>query len=153
MSEEPEMREPNITELQLRMDKNLERITNQLKEAIFTIQKPNNSVQFDADVGSTSKDKLTNVLSIKNPYKRTVLLKEIVIIPDGNFRSNGLLRIETNKVKVFSSTFGYFSDIGADNLVIPHGITLDRDEEVKFLIKNDDNITQIKISARVMFVT
>ncbi len=153
---------PNITEAQNIINKNLEKIDSTLKDGIYVIEKPNQSAQVIGDVGMTTTfKKFETIISIKNPYKRDALIKEIRIVPDEFFRVHGILLITTNNVKLFNSTTaGYFdttvmglslADI-PEIISFPHGIKLQRDEKIEFIAKHTGDVNQIKLVARVTFV-
>jgi len=142
----------NVTEQQEKFNQTLAQLTNTLSSLTLVRQQPRKAIKIIGNVGSTTSKKLTEIFEIVNPFKQNVMITEIDLIPDSNFRSNGILKLEANREEFYNSkAVGYFADIGTDVVLIPDGLPLERNESVKFIGNNDDDITEILLSARVQF--
>lgn len=107
------------------------------------------------DVTTTSNvfpDILEPNMSFKNPVKRPIIIKEISLLSDNNFKTNGMVEVLANKALIFKSRkIGNFKNISAANVKIEEGKILNRDESVNIYIKNDDGITSINLTVLVTF--
>ncbi len=150
--EQPQENNLNITEQQLKFDQTLARLTSTLDRLTLVRRQPRKSIKIKGNVGSTTSQKLVQLFEIENPFKQDVLITEIDLIPDTNFRSVGILKIEANREEFYNSeVVGYFANIGTDVILIPDGLLLEREEKVKFFTKNNDGTTSISLAARVQF--
>ena len=107
------------------------------------------------DVTTTKKDFPDNLeanLEIKNPVKRDIVVKEITLLPDDNFKKNGIAQIFINNVRSFrSKKVGNFKNVQVLDIKIAEGKLLKRDESIKIFIKNDDDVTPINLTIQVTF--
>lgn len=142
----------NVTEQQLSFEQTLANLTNSLNRLTLVRAQPRKAIKIKGGVGSTSSKSLKLLFEIPNPFKQDVMITEIDLIPNTNFRSNGLAKIEANREEFYNSeVVGYFQNIGTDVILIPDGLPLERNENVKFFAKNDDGATSISLAARVQF--
>jgi len=148
----PEENNLNITEQQLKFDQTLAQLTSTLNRLTLVKRQPRKSIKIKGGVGSTTSKTLKEIFVIENPFKQDVLITEVDLIPDTNFRSNGIAKIEANREEFYNSeVIGYYANVGSDVILIPDGLPLERDEKIKFFAKNDDDATLISLSARVQF--
>jgi len=150
--ERPSESNLNITEQQLKFEQVLAELTASLNRLTLVRQQPRKSIKIKGGVGSTTSKGLDLLFEIENPFKQDVMITEIDLIPDTALRAIGIVKIEANREEFYNSeTVGYFANIGTDVILIPDGLPLERDENVKFFAKNNDGSTAISLSARVQF--
>jgi len=150
--ERPDENNLNITEQQLKFNQTLAELNATLNRLSLVKREPRKSIKIKGDVGVTTSKKLDLLFEIPNPFKQDVLITEIDLIPDANFKSIGILKIEANREEFYNSeVVGYFANVGTDVILIPDGLPLERDENVKFFANNNDDTTSISLSARIQF--
>jgi len=152
MSEEVNRNNLNITEFELKMQQELNKLSQSINDLIVVVPKPEKSIQIIGGTGATSSNKQETVFEIKNPYKQTALIKEIDLSPNANFRNVAILQIKANKETFYDSKVaGFFTNIGADVILLPRGLKLEREEAIQFVFRNTDDTTPMFLAARVQF--
>jgi len=145
--------EDSVTNQQSKTDKILLDLTNAIKDGIRTTPIPYRTALARGDINLSAINSLTFVLAfeIKNPYKKTAIIKEIALIPDGNMQTNGAVEIQVNKVPIYSNTHTFFKLVGVDNVDYQAGIKILRDETVQVFLKTNDVSKGIELAVRVLF--
>jgi len=107
------------------------------------------------DKATTTSSKWTNKdnpnMEFKNELKKkSSTVKQISIIPDTNFKTSGKLLITIDDVVIFKSkSFGAFEDVAES--IIQINKTISQESKVKIFMVNNDNATNIGITAQVTF--
>lgn len=104
---------------------------------------------------STSKtypDDESPDIEIANPLDRDTSVKEISLVPDAGFKTNGIVRIFIDEVRVFKSDeAANFTDIADNSIKFNEGRRIKQKRSVKVFIKNDDGSTSISLAVQVTF--
>ena len=151
-TEKPDENNLNVTEMQLKFNQTLSKLTATLNQLTLVRRQPRKSIKIKGGVGATIKKGFDLLFEIENPFKQDVMITEIDLIPDSSLKTIGIVKIEANREEFYNSeTVGYFTNIGSDVILIPDGLPLERDENVKFFAKNNDGLTTISLASRVQF--
>lgn len=143
----------NITEMQLKMEQTISKLERTLSTGVYIIPKPAKALKIISNSGKTSNTtRQEAIFEIPNPFKEDVQIKEIALFPDTTFQGNGTLFITVNDVELYTFLNKNFliSSTG-ETLTFDEGLSLHRDESIKFFFYND-NGTEIQLRARVKFV-
>ena len=145
--------EDSVTNQQLKTDKILLDLLSTIKEGIRTTPIPYRSAVAVGDINLSPENSLsfTRVFKINNPYKKTAIIKEMSLIPDGNMQTNGAVEIFVNKVRIYSNTHSFFKLVGTDNVDYQAGIKILRDESVEVFLRTNDAGKAVELAVRVLF--
>lgn len=132
------------------------KIKDELKETISIFQFPtDNFVHFELDdetTTSTEFDHDTANMEFENPFKRKTLIKGISIVPDDNFKSNGLVEIYIDDEIIYhNKKAGNFANISQSKIELSRGKPIKAGKSVKVFLKTDDESVTVGLAVEVYF--
>lgn len=105
----------------------------------------------DATTDKKEFDKDHPDLSFENPYKKTCLVKEISLIPDDTFKSNGRVEIYIGEELVFrNKKFGNFKNISQSEIILGRGKSIKPNESVNVFLESG-NGSVVGLAVQVTF--
>lgn len=129
--------------------KMVEEIVGKFKEVVFesmkipklveTTPKPRKflytKIQRAEVAGATPPDQDEPSIEIENPLDEECVIKEIAVIPDSDFKTNGRLKVFVDDAKVFEDeAVADWTDVSELKIPLENGKQIKQKRSVKFLI-------------------
>jgi len=132
-----------------------QKLKDQDKNKITLVEFPTTNFSYtELDDATTNKeefDKDNPDLKITNPYKKTCLVKEILIVPDDSFKTNGMIEVYIGDEIIFrNKKVGNFSKVVQSEIKLKRGKTIKPNESVKAFLKGSDGVS-VGIALEVTF--
>ena len=109
---------------------------------------------YELDDATTTKqefDKDNPNLEFKNPYKKTCLVKELLIVPNNSFKTKGMIEVYIDDEIIFKNKkAGNFANIPHSIINYKRGKKIKPNESVKVFLKSNDGVS-VGIALQVGF--
>ena len=90
-------------------------------------------------------------LTFDNPHKKSCKVKEISFVPDGTFKTKGMIEIFIQDEIIYKNkNFGNFANVSQVTIPLNGGTLLKPNESVKIYLKSSDGAS-VGIAAQITF--
>lgn len=94
----------------------------------------------------------TTTITITNPLDRDTTVKEISLVPNANFKTNGIVAVHVDERKVLNQkAVADWTDLSELIIKFNQGKRIRQKRDLKIAIKNDDASTSVSLTAVVTF--
>lgn len=123
-------------------------------QKVITVDKPAKFSLTEINRASTTANARPSTpnMEFSNPRDSESIIEQISVVPDANFRSEGMVEIQVNDAPVYrTKSVGAFIDTGDDTTVFKRGKLVNNGDTIKVFIWNGVDTDSVALTVKITF--